>query len=466
MARVAVIDLGKSNSKVALVDTDSSRELHVFTTPARVVDSGPYPHIDHAHIEAFLVDSLAKLASSGDVDALMVATHGATGALIDSKGELALPVMDYEFSGVDQLRDEYERIRPAFAETGSPALPGGLNLGAQLYWQQQRFPEAFDTVSTILTWPQYWVHWLSGARLNDATSLGCHTDLYRPTKRVVSSLLARTDWQARMPPVANSGHFAAPLHDAISKRTGLPMHLPVHVGIHDSNASLVPYLGEGENPFSVLSTGTWVIAMAIGGHEVVLNEHRDSLLNVNAKGAAVPSARFMGGREHDELLKSCNTKSLNDKDVDGLIVQLMQKGVFVMPSHVEGTGPYPQHRGCWLGHHALLSDAERVCAVGLYLALMSEQCLNLIGAQGMTHVEGPMAHNSVFAQMLAAASGRAVTLSTSMTGTSAGAAMLIARPVGESSNILVESTVDRRRLLIDYASRWREQIMQHADNSW
>ena len=70
-------------------------------------------------------------------------THGATCALLDAHGDLALPVLDYEHDGPDTLAAEYDAVRPPFAETGSPRLPAGLNLGAQIFWQQRRFPDAF-----------------------------------------------------------------------------------------------------------------------------------------------------------------------------------------------------------------------------------------------------------------------------------------------------------------------------------
>ena len=74
-------------------------------------------------------------------------------------------------------------MRPPFAETGTPRLPIGLNLGAQLFWQARRFPEAFARVAAILTYPQYWAFRLTGVRANEATSLGCHTDLWDVRKR-------------------------------------------------------------------------------------------------------------------------------------------------------------------------------------------------------------------------------------------------------------------------------------------
>ena len=38
---------------------------------------------------------------------------------------------------------DYDAARPPFAETLSPRLPAGLNLGAQIFWQARAFPEAF-----------------------------------------------------------------------------------------------------------------------------------------------------------------------------------------------------------------------------------------------------------------------------------------------------------------------------------
>jgi hypothetical protein len=47
--------------------------------------------------------------------------------------------------------------------------------------------------------------------------------------------------------------------------------------------------------FSVLSTGTRVIAMAIGEADATLGPAADRLLNVDANGHPVGTARFMAG---------------------------------------------------------------------------------------------------------------------------------------------------------------------------
>ena len=108
-------------------------------------------------------------------------------------------------------------------------------------------------------------------------------------------------WQNLFAPVTPAAAALGPIRSDIPARTGLDRSTPVFCGIHDSNASLLPHLISRRPPFAVVSTGTWVVAMAVGGAAVSLDPARDTLINVNAMGAPVPSARFMGGREYDAL---------------------------------------------------------------------------------------------------------------------------------------------------------------------
>ena len=146
----------------------------------RRLRQAPYPHHDVEALWTFILDSLARLNREQRIDAISITTHGATAALVDAAGELALPVLDYEFDGPDRLAADYDAVRPPFAETGTPRLPLGLNLGAQFFWQQKRFPAEFAKAAAILMYPQYWALRLTGVAANEVTSLGCHTDLWNP----------------------------------------------------------------------------------------------------------------------------------------------------------------------------------------------------------------------------------------------------------------------------------------------
>ena len=451
LRHIAVIDIGKTNAKVALVDLATSSEVALRRMANAVATEGPYPHHDVERLWAFILTSLRDINREQHIDAISITTHGATGVLVDSSGELVLPVLDYEFDGPDRLAADYDAIRPPFAETGTPRLPLGLNLGAQFFWQQKRFPAEFAHATTILMYPQYWALRLTGVAANEVTSLGCHTDLWNPWTADFSSLVDRLDWRGLMAPVRPARDRLGPILPALAARTGLDPQTPVFCGLHDSNASLLPHLLSDAPPFSVVSTGTWVVSMAVGGRPVKLDPARDTLVNVNALGDPVPSARFMGGREFSVLTESRPETWGND-----YVRAVLARKTLLLPSTQQGSGPFPHEAAIWLDGDGM-NNGQRFAAISFYLALMTATCLELIGADGPTTVEGPFARNQLFVGMLAAATARGVVASEAATGTSIGAALLAsdqvtARGKGERT----EPPTDPA--WADYTSAWRAAV--------
>jgi sugar (pentulose or hexulose) kinase len=450
---VGVIDIGKSNAKFAVVDLDAQAEIDVRKTPNTVLPDGPYPHYDIEGLWTFICDAIADLNRVHPLDALSVTTHGAAAALLDADGNLALPVLDYEFAGPDELTAAYDVARPDFSESFTPRLPAGLNLGAQLFWQQQRFPDAFARVRSIVPYPQYWGFRLTGEIASELTSLGCHTDLWNFETNLYSSLVIRENWLDRMPEVKPAADVLGLVHPELTQRLGLRPRTPVHVGIHDSNASLLPHLIEREPPFAVVSTGTWVIAAAPGGSLATLDPARDCLANIDALGRPVPSARFMGGREYQQLVGPEPPPHVGE----AAIARVLDDPVILHPSVTAGSGPFPHRKSHWnVPPHTL--DAEtRFVAVSFYLAMMTAECLELAGADGNTVVEGPFAGNKLYGEMLAAATGRPVeAMTASQTGTSIGAALLARMEARERPAAVMPLASGSR--FAGYAARWRAAI--------
>lgn len=444
---VAVIDIGKTNAKVALVDLAIRSELasrKQLNTPSR---DGPYPHHDVDAIWSFILDGLAALRQQHPIDAISVTTHGATAALLDAKGELVLPVLDYEFDGPDGLREAYEEIRPPFVQTGSPNLPMGLNLGAQLFWLHRTFPDLFGRASTILTYPQFWTRKLTGVAASEATSLGCHTDLWNPAARSFSSLVDVMGWRELFPPMHRAADILGPVLPDIASRIGLEPGTRVVCGIHDSNASLLPHLATRTPPFAVVSTGTWVVSMAVGGRNVTLDPTRDTLVNVNAFGDAVPSARFMGGREFETMVPDTRVRAGN-----AAWRAVLTEPVMLLPSVQQGSGPYPTDIATWAGREP--TSDERFLAASFYLALMTATCLDLTGADGDVVVEGPFAGNEAYLAMLSAAVGRPVfSRAGQSTGASLGAALLAGTFSEYELNVAFQTT-DYVSAMQSYARQW------------
>lgn len=419
MSHVAVIDIGKTNAKVVLVDRKAVREIAVLRRANDVLPAPPYPHYDINGLWAFILSALKTFQHDHGIDAVTVTTHGASAVLLDAEGALAAPVLDYEFDGPDSLAADYDAFRPHFDETGSPRLPTGLNLGAQLFWQFRQFPEIREATRTIVTYPQYWAYRLTGIAVNELTSLGCHTDLWALWQNDFSSLVKSEGWEELMAPVAKAGDCLGPVLPEIAAELGLKPGTPVYCGIHDSNASLYAHLAEREAPFSVVSTGTWVISMSVGGKTVALDPAQDTLINVNAYGDPVPSARFMGGREFERLIGN-GSQEFSEADIEAVL----ERKIMLLPAVESHSGPFQGRQSSWTVEEAKLSPAELFVAVSFYLALMTATGLELVGAEGPVLVEGPFANNRNYLDMLATVTGRPVK-AVAGTGTSFGAALLV-----------------------------------------
>lgn len=448
---VAVIDIGKTNAKLALIDMDDLTEIAVLTKPNKIIPGPPYPHFDVEALWDFVLDGLGEFQRAHSIDAISVTTHGASFALLDAQGELATPVLDYEFTGPDELATAYGTVRPDFSQTGSPRLPMGLNAGAQLFWLFETDPDIRLRTRWIVTYPQYWVARLTGVVANEATSLGCHTDLWNPYEGRYSSLAEQQGWAPLMAPLRGSNEKIGPVLPEIADRTGLSSDTAVVCGIHDSNASLYPHLLNSQSPFAVVSTGTWVICMAIGGHEAILDPSRDSLMNVNGLGQAVPSSRFMGGREFEIMMRD-HSQTYDVTDID----HILDQKIMLLPSVEQSSGPFPGRQHSWTIDEAGLSDGERFVAVSYYLALMTASCLELIGAAGAIIVEGPFSENTLFCEMLSAATDRQV-MSATGTGTSVGAALLTC-PSDVEFSLATRKCLPAPEELKSYARNWAQAV--------
>ena len=450
MRQVAVIDIGKTNAKLLAVDLASGAETTVARRANQVMGDGPYPSFDIEGLWSFLLAALTDLARSQPVDAISITTHGAAAALVDGSGKLVLPVLDYEHPGPEELASDYDALRPDFAISGTPRLPGGLNLGAQLFWQSRRFPDAFARTRHILTYPQYWAHRLTGVAASEATSLGCHTDLWLPYEGSFSPMVDALGWRPLFPPVRQAGAVLGPLLPRIAKATGLPPTTPVLCGIHDSNASLVPWLAK-PGARAVMSSGTWIIVMALGGARIALDPARDVLVNVNAHGEPVPTARFMAGREFDEITRGQGIPA--SAAAEGAV---LGRQIMALPSLHPGTGPFPGQGFGWAPIEPT-DPARRIAAASFYVALMGSACLSLIGAAGQIVVEGPLAGNLAFARMLSTATGRPVLRAGQGAGTGLGAAMLagpVLAPRKEPDRVLPETD----GLWTAYARAWQAKV--------
>jgi len=401
-----VLDVGKTSAKLTLWSPEG-RLLDRRSRANQTRSGQGYAALDVEGIADWLADTLRSLARQGDIAAIIPVAHGAAACVLDGKGGCVPPV-DYEAEPPAAIRDTYIKLRDPFAVTGSPCLPAGLNLGAQLYWLDAIMPEE---KGQILTWPQYWAWLLSGVAATEITSLGTHTDLWCPATASPSPLAKARGWAQRLAPLRPASEILGPVTEDWRRRCDLPANCAVLCGIHDSNAALLAarlYPEVRGSEFTVLSTGTWFVAMrslppGAAADTTELAEARDCLVNVDAAGAPVPSSRFMGGREA-ELIEAPSGEpielAVHNDALLARTAKLVEQGVLALPSFQPGVGPFPHATGRWSRRPD--DQLDRRAAASLYLALMADASLDLIGSSERLIVEGRFAEDIVFTRTLAA----------------------------------------------------------------
>jgi len=391
---IAVLDVGKTNAKIAFVDPALGQEVWSARRANNVVQGPLLRELDVVGIEAWLLESLRGAPQRERVAAIVPVAHGAAAVLADHTGHVLI-APDYEDTHFDEVAAEYAALRDPFALTFSPNLPQGLNLGRQLYYLQSRHNELFRRVSHILMYPQYWAWRLSGVMATEVTALGTHTDLWRPHDDTYSGLARKQGWARFMPSMHRATARLGKLRPSVAAATGLPESCVVTCGIHDSNASYLRFLMDREREaFTVVSSGTWTIVMANRGDLRRLREDRDMLANVNVYGSPIATARYMGGREYEAIAQCPDEPSFD------ALIEVMSRRAMALPSFASA-GPYNGRRGSIEGAEGL-NATQRAALATLYSALMTAQLIESLGTAGEIFIDGPLARNPLFGSLLGA----------------------------------------------------------------
>jgi sugar (pentulose or hexulose) kinase len=454
---IAVIDIGKTNAKLMLVEDEGGGTLWSVerASPAIAVPGfgALARQLDVHGIEAWMIAQLAMAPEKHRIRAIVPVAHGAAMALVDGEGE-TLIAPDYEDPCFDSLRPEYRQLRRPYAETLSPSLPAGLNLGAQIFFVQSALPELFLRTRHILTYPQYWSWRLSGVAASEVTSLGCHSDLWNPAEQTFSQLVLDEGWGGLMPPLRPARAVLGPLRQEVVEATGLPADCAVICGIHDSNASYLSHrVARGaEESFSVISSGTWCIVLAKGADLTRLREAEDMLANVDALGVPTPTARFMGGREYAAIAGEAAVAPT----AAGLAAVLEADAV-ALPSFALG-GPCQGRKGQVLRAEGLAPEGRAALAT-LYCALMADLILDRLGVAGAILVDGPFAANPLFPAMLQSLRAAApVTASGTRGGITAAVLWLAGSEPPREVSAPPLAPLPQAEALRAYRDRWRSML--------
>ena len=299
---IVIFDIGKTNKKL-LVFNDSYQVIHEQSTQFEEIhDEEGFPTEDVALLEAWLKQSFLEVLSndSWQVKALNFSGYGASIVNINTNGKVVGYLKNYLKPVQQELFDlffqKYGPSTDIARITCSPVL-GNLNSGYQVY--EERHNTNWNSITSVLHFPNYLSYLFHGERVAEMTSIGCHTMLWNFDSNEYHEWVEKESIFAKLPVIeAGTCTFPALHHPNIQ----------VGLGLHDSSAALVPYIRQFKEPFILISTGTWCISMNPFNHSPLTSEEleNDVLAYMQLDGKPVKASRLFAGNEHEIMLKKLN----------------------------------------------------------------------------------------------------------------------------------------------------------------
>ena len=303
---IAVIDIGMTNKKVAMYDDQLKLLVLEKREFAPLMVDGIEAH-DLEAMETWFLDELKGFSSQFEIQAIAVCTHGATFVCTDDAGNPVVPCFYYTYEPGPEFHKRFYEMagkpEELQAVTGTPNLSAMINPSKGLFFVKEKYPREFASASRVLPFPQYWGMRLTGKAGVEGTYIGCHTYLYDWGKNSYSSVADKLGITKKLPfPLHESWDILGTLRPEVAERTGLSSSTIVTMGIHDSNASLLPYLSKGYGTeFVINSTGTWCVLMHPQKKFGFAPDELGKVVffNRSAYNEPVKTAIFLGGKEYE-----------------------------------------------------------------------------------------------------------------------------------------------------------------------
>jgi L-fuculokinase len=306
---IAILDIGKTNKKLILFDKFYNPVWETSDALPETKDEDGDACEDLELLNEWIFRSLNKSGSKEEIEirAINYSAYGASFVYIGENGKPVMPLYNYlkPFPGKIKRKfyEEYGGELPFSMQTASPVL-GSLNSGMQLYRLKYEKPEKYSGILYALHLPQYLSWLLTGKTCSDITSIGCHTNLWNFSQNYYHDWVYREGIIQKLAPIQSSGMIYPVLeNDSIS--SSLSKDSVSGIGLHDSSASMIPYLEYFPEPFILVSTGTWCISMNPFNHEPLTTSElrNDCLCYLTYRGTPMKSSRYFAGSEHSRQVE-------------------------------------------------------------------------------------------------------------------------------------------------------------------
>ena len=348
---LAVLDIGKTNKKVLIYDQHLKMVDSTYKNFSQI-EQGDFKSDDVEGIFSWFLSALKDFSKSYSIKGISISAHGATFVAVDENGQLTIPEICYTTDpGDDFHREFYQQFGEADQlqlETATPNFMALLNVGKGIYFAKKKYPEQFVKTRYFLNLPQYFSYKLTGVATAEPTYVGCHSYLWDFNKNTWSSVAEQLEIKDKLPEkIINSWDVVGKLLPEVAKTTGLPDDVIVTPGLHDSNASLLPYSITMQEPFVLNSTGTWCVVMRESESVQFAPDELGKVVfyNLNVFHKPVKTAIFLAGLEFEtytEILKKIDKRDEFPVFNPDLYQQIVDKNTdFILPGVTKGTGQFP-----------------------------------------------------------------------------------------------------------------------------
>ena len=380
-----ILDIGKTNVKLSFVDSINNKTVKYFNTQQKNIIKSGIKILNSELIVNWTLEKIILIEKKYQLDKFVCTAHGTSIALIDKDDNELLACTDYEFK-FDTLMASYKKIAPKFNESFTPFLDVGLNIGMQLYYLNIKKPELIKKTNTILSYPQY-IAWKFTSKFSSEISyIGCHTHLWNFKRNNFSSLVTKLGLKKKFPPIKKAWRVIG------QKKIG-NSNLKIINGVHDSNASYLYFKNSNIKNFTLVSTGTWYIIFNQKNSLSKLNPKLDMLANIDVYGKAVPTMRFMGGREYDTLVDKFRILS-NVKPQDNFNYE----DYLIYPGYASG-GAFKFNK-LNTRRFLFLKKGQIYYLICLYIAFELNFCLDKMNSKNTIILDGPITKNSTMMNLL------------------------------------------------------------------
>ena len=297
---IAIYDVGKTNKKLILFDEQYGLIYEESIQLPETKDEDGFSCEDVVALTAWIKNSFAQVQTDPrfEINAVNFSGYGASFVYLDENKKVIPPLYNYLKPYTPSLQKKFYQSYGGESQfskiTASPVL-GNLNSGMQLYRLKYEKPELFRQIKYALHLPQYLSFILTSQLKSDITSIGCHTNLWNFQQNKYHDWVGKEGVVEKLAPVEKCNAIVGKVNNKILSG----------VGLHDSSAALIPYFTSFNDPFILLSTGTWCISLNPFNHTMLSDYelHEDCLCYLSYEGQAVKASRIFAGYEHEQQVK-------------------------------------------------------------------------------------------------------------------------------------------------------------------